>query len=381
MNSRRLRTDFRFFTALSEKRHLGLQERELTRLASFLFPAFFCILGHLLAQSRKWSRSGAVVLRGKFSSSARLSWFAIGTPVVLSLTLTLLLAGTNVYAARWFDDFNDGNALDGSPLTWSEHPLTPGSFDASSGDYVISGLGPVDDEFMFSVIQTVTFQDVSVRVQGRVADGGNLGIAARADFNTITGYSAFIDDDGQIIVLATTDPTGPLNVIGQNESGILATTDVILQLDVVGSLLTVTAWRPGDPMPAPQISVTDTIFSAGVSGVVFAEDNNSSRGIYVFAESVSVVLGDTDRTGAVERSDAMTILNNLGTSLEATVASGDVDADGLVGIGDLAIVQSTLGAGTPASPVAVPEPASTILLLLAIGLLSGRFVRQHERRR
>ena len=52
----------------------------------------------------------------------------MGAIIALPVAFALIMATTNVYAARWFDDFNDGNALDGSPLAWSEHPALPGSY-------------------------------------------------------------------------------------------------------------------------------------------------------------------------------------------------------------------------------------------------------------
>jgi hypothetical protein len=38
----------------------------------------------------------------------------------------------------FYDDFNDGNAQDGMPVTWVPVSAFPGTFDASSGDYLLA---------------------------------------------------------------------------------------------------------------------------------------------------------------------------------------------------------------------------------------------------
>src|SRR5687767_14939808 len=62
--------------------------------------------------------------------------------LLTSMALPMALA-TSARAAGWSDDFNDGSATDGIPVTWSfnEVGATPGTYDASSGDYTLSNPG------------------------------------------------------------------------------------------------------------------------------------------------------------------------------------------------------------------------------------------------
>ena len=61
----------------------------------------------------------------------------------LPISLSLLIGTASfAQAAGWSDDFNDGNTKDGSPVTWLEDlggsGFFPGTYDASSGDYVLN---------------------------------------------------------------------------------------------------------------------------------------------------------------------------------------------------------------------------------------------------
>src|SRR6185503_9756735 len=87
-------------------------------------------------------------------------------------SLTLLMAIARVAdAAGWSDNFNDGNVLDGNPVTWGQNPLGvfPGIYDASSGDYALSAPGGGNNNQLVSWVNTPIFTDVYIRTQGVVA--------------------------------------------------------------------------------------------------------------------------------------------------------------------------------------------------------------------
>src|SRR3954451_5708810 len=97
---------------------------------------------------------------------------------------------TSMFCARaasaapvFFDDFNDHNAQDGSPVTWV--PGT-GTWDASSGDYVATGSIP-----RVSLVPAFLLGDTSARTQVRVT--GNIGasIALRRP-TPLVGYAGGI---------------------------------------------------------------------------------------------------------------------------------------------------------------------------------------------
>ena len=68
-----------------------------------------------------------------------------------TLTLTVILASFALQASAatvFNDNFSDGDAQDGMPVTWTE--ATSGDYDATSGDYVFTPT--TTDEFMISAV-------------------------------------------------------------------------------------------------------------------------------------------------------------------------------------------------------------------------------------
>ena len=99
-----------------------------------------------------------------------------------TLTLTVILAsfGLQASAATVFNDnFSDGDAQDGMPVTWTE--ATSGDYDATSGDYVLTPA--TTDEFMSSTVVDEVLTNVSIRTQVRtsMAVGGAFVLARVQD--------------------------------------------------------------------------------------------------------------------------------------------------------------------------------------------------------
>ena len=185
-----------------------------------------------------------------------------------TIALTVLALAAHAHGAVWSDDFNDGNAGDGVPVTWTPHPATPGTYDASSGDYVLTPLDVGnDDESMLATVESSSLGDTSIRTQGMVdGGGGNLGVAARVTFATLSGYTGLLDSGGNLLLIRFDG--GAPSVLGATVLDINAADDAIVQLDVIGTDLGLRAWRPGDAMPAaPQVAVVDaTVAVHGSAG-------------------------------------------------------------------------------------------------------------------
>jgi hypothetical protein len=312
-------------------------------------------------------------------------------PAVLltaAMLVGLLLAGPGICGApaviSWFDNFNDGDAEDGSPLTWAPHPATPGDYNATSGDYVLTPPTPFDqDESMATTVEPFAnpglspFTDVSVRTRGvLLTNEGNLLVVSRFAFATFSGYAAYVDHGGQLVILAVAGGA-PIGLAEcdppECEQPINALTDVVLQLDAFGDDVSVTVWRPGDPQPGPTLSVVDSSFSTGSAGLAFNEDSDEGdAGIYRFAKAASVRLldGDLDLDGDVDFDDIDDFV--LGLNDPGAYAAlrglppymmGDTDNDGDQDFDDIPVFVTILTGGAVQG---VPEPSS--LVLGAIGL-------------
>jgi hypothetical protein len=161
----------------------------------------------------------------------------------------------------FFDDFDDGNAGDGMPVTW-----VPGSgtWDASSGDYVATGSLP-----RVSRVTDHVLGDTSVRAQARVVGNVEAGLLVRRKMFK-RGYAGVIRPDGSMAIarvdgavpVALGSAVVPFNPLDQ---------DVMLQFDAIGDTLSLWAWPVGQPMPnEPQIVAFDNTYAEGPVGLISA---------------------------------------------------------------------------------------------------------------
>ena len=80
---------------------------------------------------------------------------------LMSAIAVLLAIHSAAYTTDWLDNFNDGNAEDGMPVTWTydgDSALTPGTYWRASGDYSLSnpGSGGSDDNLIATVNESFT---------------------------------------------------------------------------------------------------------------------------------------------------------------------------------------------------------------------------------
>jgi hypothetical protein len=185
-------------------------------------------------------------------------------PVATCLLAFAISAGTSA-STIFYEDFNDGNAADGNPVSWLEVPGFPGTFDASSGDYFLAP----SQRAIVTTVPALKLQDVSIRAQVRILESsaprGGVELLARADRSTVTS------------ILAGVNEIGTAYITRSNVSCCFAQTntslrpleqDVIMQLDVFGPTLKMWAWPAGQPMPAaPLLTATDNRIVSGEVGI------------------------------------------------------------------------------------------------------------------
>lgn len=285
------------------------------------------------------------------------------------------LTGGSARAADWFDDFEDGKVDDGSPVTWTPHDFFPGDYSVVDGAYRLGGGDPeANNENLLSYVGSTSFTDTSIRTQGVTEGNGNLIVVARLDPDFLDAYIGLIDHGGLLQILRI-DQGAPevLNEIELGEQGLDATADVLLQLDVFGSQLSLTAWRPGEPMPEPQLTATDDFYTAGVAGLLYNEDGLESAGVYRFAQASSVrivdlLAGDANGDGTVNLTDFGILKANFGSG--TTRAQGDFNGDGAVDLTDFGLLKDNFG---KSGATAVPEPCTWVLSVAGcVGLLGAR---------
>lgn len=302
-------------------------------------------------------------------------------PTVISIFLFSFSNG--VVAAGWFDTFNDGSILDGSPATWTfnEFGVTPGSYDASSGDLVLSAPGdplpiiptdPTDNNLAPSI--DVIFSDTYARTQAvtipddpNTEGRGNVGIVLRWNPNTVTGYVALMDHGDQLEIVRI-DGGVPQPLFLQEGVGVNTLTDAVMEVEMVGSQLSVYLWEASGSKPStPLTTVTDSTYPSGRAGLFFNEDSDGHFAIfrYAIAQDTPIIPADFDSNGTVDGVDLLQWESDYGIN-----GDSDGDFDGDSDALDLLVWQRQAGAGANlAAALVIPEP-STLGLCVVIALAS-----------
>lgn len=288
----------------------------------------------------------------------------------IALAILAVVLVPPAYGVGWFDDFNDGNATDGNPVTWTPNGsgFLPGIYDASSGDYMLSAPGNANDNDSLDASVNVNFTDTYVRTQAVVMPGmlpeetaGTLGVWARFDPPGLSGYLALLST-GSHLELLRIDGGSPITLNEMRGLDIDTLTDAMIELNAVGDLLSVYLWRPGDPKPAtPVLTANDATYTSGRAGILHNENDDGTIGVFRFAAAqdtpfVDALAGDYNMNGAVDAADYVAWRN--GDSPDDTSAGYDLWK---------ANFGTTLGAGGQLA-AAVPEPTSITLLSLFMAM-------------
>jgi hypothetical protein len=181
----------------------------------------------------------------------------------------------------FYDNFNDGNAEDGMPVTWVPVPGFPGTFDASSGDFFLAP----SDRAITAGVPALTLGDASIRTQVRIlepsAPGGGVELLARGDRATLVAYLAGLNEQGAVYIRRSDVPG---NFASTNTSLRPLDEDILMQLDVFGTSLRLWAWPADEPMPsAPLVTAKDGSLSQGEVGIdYFSLQPSSMLGSAVF---------------------------------------------------------------------------------------------------
>jgi len=262
-----------------------------------------------------------------------------------SFVVVLTLVGSIARGGIVFrDDFEDGSATDGAPVTWSPVPGYNGSFDVIDGDYVLTH--PTNSEEMFCYAnQYMTLADTSVRTQARLIPGGWwFGLGVRGNLGK-GFYIALLKNNKRLEIwrfaasswaLASTDVG-----IDPREQ------DVLLRFDAIGNKLSAWAWREGDPMPdEPQVTAAYSDFATG--GVLLTADlgsrfsNNQAIFRYVEVYEPTPPESDFNGDGIVDAADMCMMIDYWGTNEPLYDIAPPPFGDGVVDVNDLVLLAEHL---------------------------------------
>jgi hypothetical protein len=229
--------------------------------------------------------------------------------------------------------------------------------------------GSGNNNSLVAWVNNMSFADTYIRAQGIITPGsapdeigGNLALLARIDPTFVFAYILYLDDAGNL-GLQFAQGGAPADLVPNVDLDFNAGSEVIMELDVVGSELRGFAWRPGESKPAePQISVVDPLFASGPAGIAYDEDDDNTTGVFrwVMAQDtpfVDTMPGDFNTDGTVDAADYVFWRDRLGnpfTPQDYNVWRENFDA------------VAAAGAGIGAVQTSVPEPMSVLPILVAI---------------
>ncbi len=266
-----------------------------------------------------------------------------------SFVVVLTLVGSVTTGEIVFlDDFEDGSATDGAPVTWSPVPGYNGSFDVIDGDYVLTR--PTNREEMYCYVnQYMTLADVSIRTQARLIPGGWwFGIGARGNVGVGT-YIALLKNNERLEIWRLGASAHVGSMLASADVGIdPRAQDVLLRFDVIGNELSAWAWREGDPMPAePQVTAVHSELATGE--VIVAADlgwrlsNNEAIFRYVEVYEPTPPTPDFNGDGLVDVKDLMRLIQSWGQDDPTVDIAPPPFGDGIVDVLDLELLMSYWG--------------------------------------
>ncbi|MHC4521783.1 MAG: hypothetical protein ACYTAS_24585, partial [Planctomycetota bacterium] len=135
------------------------------------------------------------------------------------------------------DDFEDGSATDGAPVTWSSVSGFAGSYEVVDGDYVLTR--PTSYEEMYSGVDQYTLADTSIRTQARLIGSGAwwFGLGARNNRGVGT-YVVLWRNNGRLEIWRFGASAYVGSMLASAYVGIdPRAQDVLLRFDVIGNEL------------------------------------------------------------------------------------------------------------------------------------------------
>jgi len=244
----------------------------------------------------------------------------------------------------FLDDFEDGSATDGAPVTWSPMPGFTGSFEVIEGDYVLTR--PRDIEEMYSFVDQHTLADTSIRTQARLIGSNAWWLALLARLNPEGAYVVLMKNNARLEIWRFGSSAYIGWMLASANVGIdPRAQDVLLRFDVIGNELSAWAWREGDPMPAePQVRAVHSEFSTGVVGVAadLGSRLSDNDAIFRYVEVYEPIptSPDFNADGIVDIKDLLRLIQSWGQYDPMVDIAPLLFGDGVVDALDLEVLMS-----------------------------------------
>lgn len=353
----------------------------------------------------------SVVYAWVFLGSAASAQLEIVPPLGLGNTpLANHVCDIEVPGQVFCDDFTDGDARDGEPVSWQ--PLGNTKASIEENNLIVTGNIPFDN---LAIVQGVNLADVSIRARVRLGEESAMGVAVRdggVRRNGGCNYAGWIDAESAVDVGNAGLNIGcSLEEIGEAVplDFDVSEQDTMLQLDVFGDSIRLWVWPAEKIRPIePLVSGRDSSLLDGEVALWSADKDasepnptHSGKGIFRYVqvatepitlgisfdcngdgltdifdancataddldetlETAGLLPGDLDGNRLVEFLDFLVLADNFG--MLGGYTQGDVDKSGQVDFNDFLILTRNIGQGSVVA-AAVPEPSALELIVLGL---------------
>lgn len=186
----------------------------------------------------------------------------------------------------FYDDFSDGNASDGSPVTWD--PSWSGStLKVEDGSMIVA-----NDVGLASAWVREEYTDVSIRARMRLLEGHGIGLQARLKLGTpVDNYFSLLEPDGTLRLMGHRPFAAVFEELGSIDTSLDPfNEDIMMRLDVVGSELRLWAWAVDEEMPTePLVAAMDDRATVGYISVYSASvDDTRTSAAFRFVQATVV---------------------------------------------------------------------------------------------
>ena len=267
------------------------------------------------------------------------------------------LLSVTASAQDFLDDFNDGDAADGSPVTWVPSPAFDAAFDVIGGDLMVTMDG---DTISSPRVDRYFAEGASVRARMVGLAGPGRYTVAFADQPTgIKGYVAsFSTCQGGRLELFRGDHLGQIRYLGVEPVAYTPEEEFIIQLDVFDGVVTARLWRPGEGFPEAIISAPDTTYADGVPSIAIQDFGGA---------------GGNGCGGGGDTTDAAALTRYAQASSTPLVHSGcaDFNGDGVTNTTDMLAFLDAWAAGDAGADTNGDGSVNTLDVLAFLGAWSG----------
>ena len=248
--------------------------------------------------------------------------------------LLLGTASLNAQDGYYFhDDFEDNNIQDGDPAIWKKGGWSGGgTVRVEDGDVYIDdcGSGECGLGLWAGSGSWARYTDVSYRLQGRILEGsGSIAFWGRSlDARVYYGYVNTSGEQGIGDTLSggRTRVRLPFDVD-------MAVDDVVMKIDFIGDEISMSTWRAGDaPIDLPLASFRDNTLRTGTVGPTVTSFGGPVSVVFRWMEVAEIVPGDVDTNDVMDVRDIDYLSAAIRDGLDSN--RYDVNRNGMVSIDD-----------------------------------------------